>query len=113
MSALPRPPAHVPGDVAAIARVQGAEEKRDGVRYMNISRLLIDFNLGRARFRIVDQINGNNIIGQAMNQFLNQNAKEIIEEMRPAASASIAKHFMSFLNGAFTKVPMKVWLRDS
>ncbi|NP_001153496.1 uncharacterized protein LOC100301488 precursor [Nasonia vitripennis] len=101
------------GDVAAIARVQGIEEKRDGIRYMKIARLLVDFSLGRARFRVVDQLNGNNVIGQAMNQFLNQNAKEIIEEMRPAASASIAKHFMSFLNTAFTKVPMKVWLHDT
>ncbi|XP_058803069.1 protein takeout-like isoform X2 [Phymastichus coffea] len=101
------------GDVAAIARVQGVEEKRHDIRYMRISRLLVDFSLGRARFRIVDQLNGNNVIGQAMNQFLNQNAKEIIEEMRPAASKSIAQHFMAFLNGAFTKVPMKVWLKDS
>lgn len=101
------------GDVEAIARVQGVEEIRDGVRYMRIARLLVDFSLGRARFRIIDQLNGNNVIGQAMNQFLNQNAKEIIEEMRPAASASIAKHFMSFLNTAFTKVPLKVWLHDT
>ncbi|XP_063991765.1 protein takeout-like [Diachasmimorpha longicaudata] len=101
------------GDVEAIARVQGVEEVREGVRYMRIARLLVDFTLGRARFRVVDQLNGNNVIGQAMNQFLNQNAKEIIEEMRPAASASIAKHFMSFLNTAFTKVPLKVWLHDT
>ena len=80
---------------------------------MRIARLIIDFSLGRARFRVVDQLNGNNVIGQAMNQFLNQNAKEIIEEMRPAASSSIAKHFQSFLNTAFTKVPMKVWLHDN
>ncbi|KAL7294599.1 protein takeout-like [Trichogramma pretiosum] len=101
------------GDVHAIARVQGVEEKRNGVRYMKIGRLLIDFNLAKARFRINDKVNGNNVIGQAMNQFLNQNAKEIIEEMRPAASASIAKHFISFLNQAFTQMPMKVWLHDT
>ncbi|XP_066598489.1 protein takeout-like [Prorops nasuta] len=101
------------GDVAAIARVQGVEELKDGVRYMRIGRLLVDFSLGRARFRIDDEINGNNVIGQAMNQFLNQNAKEIIEEMRPAASNSIAKHFQAFMNTAFTKLPMKVWLHDT
>lgn len=101
------------GDVAAIARAQGDVEIREGVRYMGITKLLIDFSLGRARFRINDELNGNNVIGQAMNQFLNQNAKEIIEEMRPAASASIAKHFLSFLNTGFTKIPLKVWLRDA
>lgn len=96
----------------ATARVQGVETIKDGVRYMTISRLLIDFSLGRARFRVVDQLNGNNVIGQAMNQFLNQNAKEIIEEMRPAASVSIGKHFKDFLNTAFSKLPLKVWMHD-
>ncbi|KAL0101133.1 hypothetical protein PUN28_018764 [Cardiocondyla obscurior] len=101
------------GDVKAIARMQGVEEVKDGVRYMKISRLLIDFSLGRARFRINDHLNGNNVIGQAMNQFLNQNIKEIIEEMRPAASASIAKYFKDFLNGVFTQLPLKVWMHDA
>ncbi|CAK9807233.1 Protein takeout [Anthophora plagiata] len=101
------------GDVQAIARVQGVEEIRDGVRYLKVARMLIDFSLGRARFRIVDQLNGNNVIGQAMNQFLNQNAKEIIEEMRPAASASIATHFKDFLGKALIKIPLKVWLHDT
>lgn len=101
------------GDVKAIARIQGVEEIRDGVRYMNISRLLVDFSLGRARFRINDHLNGNNVIGQAMNQFLNQNIKEIIEEMKPAASSSIAKYFKDFLNTVSTKMPLKVWMHDT
>ncbi|XP_034938296.1 protein takeout-like [Chelonus insularis] len=101
------------GDVEATAQVQGVEELRDGVRYMRISRLLVDFNLGSSRFHVSDKLMGRNVIGQAMNQFLNQNAREIIEEMRPAARASIAEHFMAFLNTAFTKVPLKVWLHDT
>lgn len=101
------------GDVKAVARMQGVEEVRNDIRYMKISRLLIDFSLGRARFRINDHLNGNNVIGQAMNQFLNQNIKEIIEEMRPAASSSISKYFMDFLNTIFTKIPVKVWLHDA
>lgn len=51
--------------------------------------------------------------GEAMNIFLNQNAAEIIEEMKPAASASIGKHFKSFLNAAFLQIPLKVWLTDA
>ncbi|XP_023245261.1 protein takeout-like isoform X2 [Copidosoma floridanum] len=101
------------GDVVAFARVQGVEERRNGVRYMRIAKMQIDFKLERARFNINDKVNGDNVIGQAMNNFLNQNHKEIIDEMRPAASASIAKHFMAFLNNAFTKIPLKVWLSDT
>lgn len=85
---------------------------KDGIRYMLISRMLVDFSLGHAKFRVTDQLNGDNVIGQAMNQFLNQNANEIIEEMRPAASGSIAKHFKEFLNTAFSRLPLKMWMHD-
>lgn len=101
------------GDVVALAKVQGIEEVRDGISYMRIARLLVDFNLGSAAFNVVDQLKINNVFGQAMNKFLNENSKEIIEEMKPAARSSIAKHFQSFLNTAFTKVPMKSWLLDN
>ncbi|XP_004923014.1 protein takeout [Bombyx mori] len=98
-------------DVAAIAKIFGKEVERDNVRYMTADRLLVDFKLRNSRFKVKDTVNHGSVIGEAMNQFLNNNAAEIIEEMRPAASASIAKHFQSFINGAFTKIPIDVWLK--
>lgn len=50
--------------------------------------------------------------GEAINQFLNQNANELIQEMRPAASQSIGKLFRKFLNDAFTNLPTRLWLLD-
>lgn len=47
-----------------------------------------------------------------MNQFLNQNADVIIEEMKPAAAQAISRHFKNFLNSAFLQIPLKVWLKD-
>lgn len=51
--------------------------------------------------------------GEAMNQFLNQNADEIIKEMKPAASQTIARYCKEFLNVAFLKIPIAVWLKDA
>lgn len=48
-----------------------------------------------------------------MNQFLNNNSDEIIKEMKPAANAAIAKYFKGFLNSAFVKLPLKLWLPDA
>ncbi|KAI5642353.1 hypothetical protein NE865_05715 [Phthorimaea operculella] len=98
-------------DVAAIAKIYGKEIEREGVKYMAADRLVVDFKLRGARFKVRDTVNHGSVIGEAMNQFLNNNAAEIIDEMRPAASISIAKHFQSFLNAAFTKIPMDVWLK--
>jgi hypothetical protein len=51
--------------------------------------------------------------GEAMNQFLNQNADEIIKEMKPVATQTIGRYCRDFLNAAFLKIPIEVWLRDA
>ncbi|KPJ17769.1 Protein takeout [Papilio machaon] len=98
-------------DVAAIAKIYGKEVERDNEKYMSIERLLVDFKLKNSRFKVRDTVNHGSVIGEAMNQFLNNNAPEIIEEMRPAASLAIAKHFQTFLNAAFNKIPINHWLK--
>ncbi|CAK1600172.1 unnamed protein product [Parnassius mnemosyne] len=98
-------------DVAAIAKIYGKEVERENVKYMVIERLLVDFKLKNSRFNIRDTVNHGSVIGEAMNQFLNNNAPEIIDEMRPAASMAIAKHFQTFLNAAFSKIPIELWLK--
>ncbi|PSN37329.1 hypothetical protein C0J52_20879 [Blattella germanica] len=66
---------------------------------MRTEKLLVDFNLGKSRFRIKDYLNDGNILD------------EIIKEMKPAASVTIARYFKEFLNAAFLKIPIEVWLR--
>lgn len=97
-----------------ISKIFGKEvQNKEGTRFMKIEKINVDFKLGKSRFRVRDVINHGNIIGEAMNQFLNNNADEIIKEMKPAAIQSIARHFKAFLNGAFLRVPLKVWLPDA
>ncbi|XP_071440006.1 protein takeout-like [Hetaerina americana] len=102
-------------DVTALAKIYGKEEKEAFGRmgpFMRTEKLVVDFALGKARFRVRDLLNGDNLLGVAMNQFLNQNSIEIINEMKPAASASIARLFKKILNDAFLRIPIKVWLRE-
>lgn len=99
-------------NVTALAKLYGIEVMKDGVKFMKIDRLGVGFKLQNPYFKIKDVINRNNVIGEAMNVFLNENALEIIEEMKPAASQAIGKHFKNFLNTAFLQVPLKVWLPD-
>ncbi|XP_049857354.1 circadian clock-controlled protein daywake-like [Schistocerca gregaria] len=99
-------------DIAAVVRVFGKEVATDGEKFMRIDKLLVDFNLSKSRFRIKDFLNTGNVLGEAMNQFLNQNANEIIKEMKPAAAQSISRHFKEYLNVALLRVPIRIWLRD-
>lgn len=50
--------------------------------------------------------------GEAINQFLNTNANDLVQEMRPAASQSIGRLFKKILNAAFGSIPMRQWLLD-
>lgn len=101
-------------DISAVTKIVGKEVTlEDGKQYMRTEKLLVDFTLGKSRFRIRDYINDGNILGEAMNQFLNQNAEEIIKEMKPGASQTIARYFREFLNAAFLKIPIEVWLRNA
>ncbi|XP_044752566.1 circadian clock-controlled protein daywake-like [Coccinella septempunctata] len=101
-------------DIDAAAKIYGKEIKnKEGVRFMKIDKMFVDFRFSKSRFRIKDIINHGNVIGEAMNQFLNNNSEEIIKEMKPAATTAIAKHFKTFLNAAFLRLPLKVWLPDA
>ncbi|XP_065337820.1 uncharacterized protein LOC135938172 [Cloeon dipterum] len=100
-------------DITAVISLYGRDVARSGENFMQVDKLGVDFHLGgKSRFRIKDVVNGNTVIGEAMNHFLNENANEIIGEMKPAAGASIGKHFKSFLNQAFLQIPRRIWLRD-
>lgn len=60
--------------------------------------------------QLISKNNFHIILGEAMNQFLNNNAVEIIDEMKPAAIKAISTYFKTFLNSAFSKIPMDAWL---
>lgn len=49
---------------------------------------------------------------EVINQFLNQNANELVQEMRQPASISLAKVFKKLLDTAFVNLPMRLWLAD-
>jgi len=99
-------------DISAIVKIYGKEVVRKGETYMDIDKLNIDFNMKNARFKVKDNLNSQNVLGEAINQFLNTNANELVQEMRPAASQSIAKLFKTILNQAFNSLPVKEWLLD-
>lgn len=121
-------------DITSIAKVYGKAVQRNGDTYMDIEKMTIDFTMKNARFKVKDNVNSQNVLGkmsnfgsyfcqtktkriyfcsgEAINQFLNTNANELVKEMRPAASQSIAKLFKNILNQAFSRIPMSQWLLD-
>lgn len=129
-------------DITAVIKVYGKEQTRDNDTYMHIEKLGLDFTMKNARFKVKDNVNVQNVLGElifillsvrdpssplsfelstecfrfefvageAINQFLNTNANDLVQEMRPAASQSIGRLFKKILNSAFGSIPMRQWL---
>lgn len=51
-------------DITAIAKVYGKEVERNGVSYMDIDKLNIDFTMKGARFKVKDNLNSQNVLGE-------------------------------------------------
>lgn len=97
-------------DINAIAKVYGKQIIKNNEPYMTVEKMVVDFVMKGARFRVKDQ--GHQQLNEVINQFLNQNAHELVQEMRQPASLSLAKVFKKFLDTAFVNLPMRLWLTD-
>ena len=52
-------------DVEAVTKILGKEmTQEDGKQYMRTEKLLVDFSIGKSRFRIRDYLNDGNILGK-------------------------------------------------
>jgi hypothetical protein len=97
-------------DINAIAKMYGKQIIKNGEAYMTVEKMVVDFVMKNARFRVKDQ--GHQQLNEVINQFLNQNSNELMQEMRKPASQSIAKVFKKLLDTAFVNLPMRLWLTD-
>lgn len=52
-----------PVDITAIAKVYGKEVQREGISYMEIEKLAVDFTMKNARFKVKDNVNSANVLG--------------------------------------------------
>lgn len=70
----------------------------------------VTFHVGAMRIHLSDLFNGNEILAASINNFLNQNAKEVIAELRPDLELGLADIFHGLWNNVFSKMPLKLWL---
>lgn len=51
-------------DITAIIKVYGKEVKRDNTNFMHIEKLGLDFTMKNARFKVKDNVNAQNVLGE-------------------------------------------------
>lgn len=59
-------------------------------QHLRVNELNVEFNIGNASVRLDDLFNGDAELGEAMNNFLNENWRSVAAEMRPAMEDAIS-----------------------
>ncbi|KAG4080304.1 hypothetical protein HA402_010796 [Bradysia odoriphaga] len=78
---------------------------------IHIEEMKVTFLVGGMRIHLSNLFNGNKVLGSSLNMFLNQNANEVISELRPDLEKGLADIFTGLWNNVFSKLPIDLWLK--
>lgn len=95
-----------------IATIQGERyysEKTNETHY-RITDLYIDFDIGQANVHLDNLYDGDNILSNAMNLFLNDHWDAVEAEIKPALENTISEIFKTFSNKIYAKFPLDTLL---
>ncbi|KAG8238451.1 hypothetical protein J437_LFUL002908 [Ladona fulva] len=88
-------------------KVQTEDGEREVFRIRDIK---LDFAVEGMRIHLGNLFNGNKLLGLTVNNFLNQNSKEVIGGIRGAIGRSLAEVFKRIMNEGFSHMPTDLWL---
>ncbi|CAG9771957.1 unnamed protein product [Ceutorhynchus assimilis] len=83
--------------------------EKDGRELMHIDSMKVKFRIGGLKVKFENLFNGNKILGQTVNSFINHNGLEIVSELEESISTSLAEIFKKLLNNVFMKIPTDLW----
>lgn len=79
-------------------RLQGGSKPRDGKNYVYFDQLLVKISVGKSRFHLTNLFNGDPLLGDVTNQFINENSDLFVSEMIPGFEKSLSKTFLDICN---------------
>ncbi|XP_039277738.1 protein takeout-like [Nilaparvata lugens] len=81
------------------------KEKRNGKDYIKVMSSKIKFDCSRLYFKLDNLFNGDKLLGDNMNQFLDENWREVLNELGDPIAAPIAEIFTVILKGVVNEIP--------
>ncbi|KAK9503718.1 hypothetical protein O3M35_010220 [Rhynocoris fuscipes] len=93
-------------DIEATAIMEGEKFIKGGKTYYNVKEFWVDFNIGHASVHLSNLFNGDQQLGEAMNEFLNENWQNVADEMKPVLEKTIGDLFKKFSNRIYHKYPL-------
>lgn len=82
----------------------------EGREIIYFEKMNVTFKVKAMKVNFQNLFNGNKVLGLTMNNFLNQNAIEILNELEDSISSSLSVIFLELINNVFSKIPTDLWL---
>ncbi|XP_055384414.1 uncharacterized protein LOC129614053 [Condylostylus longicornis] len=83
--------------------------KKDGLHYLTIQQVKMDFNVKEIQMGVENIAHGNSVIKAALNLFINSNSQELLKEMKPALRSKLTAVIGQFMNRLLDKIPLEQW----
>ncbi|XP_046393508.1 protein takeout-like [Ischnura elegans] len=86
---------------------QGKHVKRDGKTYLQIEKYIVDIKPKSAYMNLGNLFNGDAVLGETTNRFLNENSREVIQELAPELNAALAELHKGLAQRILDRLPME------
>lgn len=84
-----------------------ADRVKNGVNYLQVVDSKIHLNPKKVIFHFDNLFNGDKTLGDNINKVLNENWREVFEDVKPHYEEAFQKIAASIFNGLLDKVPKK------
>lgn len=86
-------------------------EQKDGAEHLHVNKVLVNFNTTRMYLTMDNLFNGDKVLTESMNSFINQNWRVIIDELKPSLQNAIGGVDRDMMQPLFDKFSYKdMWL---
>lgn len=83
----------------------GKSVTRNGKVYLKPENIKLTFTISRMNFQLSNLYNGDKLLGDNTNLFLNENWKDIFNEIKKSVFSAFAQISENILTNVFAKVP--------
>lgn len=100
-------------NVNLIVKYKPKVVEKNGKQYIQTEKFQLELDPSRLNIKLENLFRGDKALGDNMNQFLNQNWKEIYQELKPAITFAVEEILKGIINRIFLKIPYnEIFLKE-
>lgn len=81
-----------------MVRLRGERVDRNGVEYVTFNQLDVKIEVGKSKLQLDNLFNGDPVLSQVGNAFVNENSDLFVSELIPGLEKSLSKSFLEIVN---------------